>query len=157
MKEKKYIVFERNLLELYERCHHHTCSGQKVVPKSFSSQFKVFAHCEACHHNQWHSQTKVGYINPGNLCISSAILILFGGGSPTKILRIMDFTNLKTNNVRTTCNLQYMRVWKGCHDHENQRGGQTTHNWRWRTKWLLVQTVKPKSRKELRLTVEGHC
>ena len=121
MKEKKFIVFERNLLELFkkcESCHRPTCSVQKVVPKSFGSQLKVVAYCVACHHKrEWHSQPKVGDINAGNLCISSAIL--FGGGSPSKILRIMDFMNLQTISNSTFLKHQkdylqpaVVRVWE---------------------------------------------
>ncbi|KAJ8250976.1 hypothetical protein GJAV_G00215770 [Gymnothorax javanicus] len=67
---------------------------EKLSPKSFGSQLKVVATCRDCGYlREWQSQPKIGNVMAGNLLLSAAIL--FGGGSPTKILRVCQHMNLK--------------------------------------------------------------
>ena len=115
------MVFERNLISLFETCL--TCLSKKVIigkvqPPSFGSQLKIQTTCESCGaYREWYSQPKVGTMMAGNLLLSSAIL--FGGASPTKVIRVLGFMNLKGISVSTFMEHQstylqptIIRVWE---------------------------------------------
>ncbi|XP_072168561.1 uncharacterized protein [Diadema setosum] len=121
LEEGKYIVFERNLISLFETCL--TCLSKKVIiekvqPQSYGSQLKIQATCESCGaYRQWYSQPKMGTVMAGNLLLSSAIL--FGGASPTKVIRVLGFMNLKGISLSTFMEHQstylqptIIRVWE---------------------------------------------
>eukprot|EP00057_Strongylocentrotus_purpuratus_P012939 XP_011667413.1 PREDICTED: uncharacterized protein LOC105439756 [Strongylocentrotus purpuratus] len=101
--EEKFIVFETNLLELFQiclSCLSKNMHVEKVCPRSYGSQLKVVATCLDCGHlREWMSQPKIGEVNAGNLLLAAAIL--YGGGSPTKILRVLRHMNLKAISVNT--------------------------------------------------------
>ncbi|XP_063963626.1 uncharacterized protein LOC129268390 [Lytechinus pictus] len=103
LKEEKYIVFESNLFALFNNCFSCLSSDvqvEKICPRSFGSQIKIRQTCLKCSKiKEWHSQPKVGNVSAGNLLLSAAIL--YGGASPTKVLRVLQHMNLKaiTNNT----------------------------------------------------------
>ncbi|XP_071498945.1 uncharacterized protein [Diadema antillarum] len=102
-KEEKFIVFESKLLELFQvciSCLSRNVRIEKVCPRSYGSMLKVVATCLGCGNvREWQSQPKIGNLMAGNLLLSAAIL--FGGGSPTKILRVLQHMNLRVITVQT--------------------------------------------------------
>ncbi|XP_041474440.1 uncharacterized protein LOC121423188 isoform X2 [Lytechinus variegatus] len=103
LEEQKFIVFETNLLELFQvclSCLSRNMNVEKVCPHTYGSAMKVVATCLDCgHRRDWQSQPKVGDVMAGNFILAAAIL--FGGGSPTKFLRILKHMNLKAITVET--------------------------------------------------------
>ncbi|XP_041464943.1 uncharacterized protein LOC121415701 [Lytechinus variegatus] len=101
--ESKYIVFETQLLALFQVCRNclsQSVDIQKVRPKCYGSQLKIIATCQRCSHvYDWYSQPKVGNVMAGNLLLSAAIL--YGGASPTKVLRVLNHMNLKVISNQT--------------------------------------------------------
>ena len=103
LEENKYIVFESQLVSLFKTCTF--CLSKRVAvvkvrPKCFGSQLKIEATCQDCDHRQeWYSQPRVGNAMAGNILLSCAIL--YGGGSPTKILRMLSNVNIKVISVQT--------------------------------------------------------
>lgn len=96
IEERKYIVYESNLLELFKVCL--KCQKaylvQKHQPKSFGSNVKIVSTCanqDCKQEREWHAQPKMGNHHAGNVCISAAILCT--GGSQTKVLRVLNFMN----------------------------------------------------------------
>ena len=101
--EEKYIVFESKLMLLFKSCVHcqaTNITSKKIRPRSYGSQLKVQVTCHSCHKTwDWHSQPKIGNFMAGNLLLSAAIL--YGGASPTKVLRVLNHMNLKVISNRT--------------------------------------------------------
>lgn len=84
------------LMELFQTCPSclsKNMTVKKMRPMSFGSLLKIESLChDCCSKRDWYSQPKIGSIPAGNLLLSSAIL--YGGGSPTKFLRILQFCNI---------------------------------------------------------------
>lgn len=131
IRELKYIVFESQLVQLFRFCRDKKCQGTCTVskqrPKYFGSHIKISSKCKVCHlEYSWHSQPKIGKLYAGNILLSSAIL--YGGASPTQVLKVLNHLNLQTistsafmdhqrsylqpavRNVWTTSQLQHLRV-----------------------------------------------
>ena len=102
-------MFNSNLLQLFDTCQSCLSKNvhvEKISPKSYGSQLQVMTTCISCGHvRNWYSQPKIGKVMAGNLLLSAGIL--FGGGSPTKILRCLRHMNLKVISVQTF--LQHQR------------------------------------------------
>ena len=100
----KYIVFEDNLLELFEvclKCHTRT---KPNVHKN-GSLVKVEQDCDLCENKRtWYSQPFVGGKPCGNLLISAAIL--FSGSTPSKVLRMFECANISNISMSTFLNHQ---------------------------------------------------
>ena len=103
LNEEKFIVFESNLFMLFSKCFSCLSSDvqvEKICPRSYGSQIKIKQTCLKCQKiKEWHSQPKVGNVAAGNLLLSAAIL--FGGASPTKVLRVLHHMNLKAISNNT--------------------------------------------------------
>lgn len=103
LEEEKFIVFESNLMTLFKscvKCQATNVTSEKIRPRSYGSQLKVRVTCHSCHKIwEWHSQPKIGNLMAGNLLLSAAIL--YGGGSPTKVLRVLNHMNLQVISNRT--------------------------------------------------------
>lgn len=60
LEEEKYIMFESQLVSLFNTCTFYLSKRVTVVkvrPKYFGSQLKIEATCENCNHRQeWYSQ-----------------------------------------------------------------------------------------------------
>ncbi|XP_063952822.1 uncharacterized protein LOC129282890 isoform X3 [Lytechinus pictus] len=101
--QEKFIVFESNLMELFEvciSCLSKNVHVEKVSSQSLGSALKVVTTCLDCGlRREWLSQPKVGDIYAGNMLLSGAIL--FGGSSPTKVLRVLRHMNVKAITVET--------------------------------------------------------
>ena len=98
-KEKKYIVFESNLLELFRRCPR---CGISTEPSSYTigTFVGIVQQCEVCNYSQkWASQPISNNIPMGNLLLSASIL--FAGALPTKTLRVFQILNCATVSLST--------------------------------------------------------
>ena len=73
--DRKYIVYETQLLELFKTCS--ACSSPALVEikQVVGSMVKIQQSCGLCNFNRvWESQPYAGAIPAGNLLISCAIL-----------------------------------------------------------------------------------
>ncbi|VDI06288.1 Hypothetical predicted protein [Mytilus galloprovincialis] len=96
----KYIVFEANLLELFDRCKKcmTPCSGN--INYVHGSLVKISYVCPACEFSfKWFSQPFVGGKPAGNLSMSSSILL--SGSIPSKVLRMYNFMNISCISMST--------------------------------------------------------
>ncbi|XP_064471007.1 uncharacterized protein LOC135385556 [Ornithodoros turicata] len=104
--QKKYIVFEAPLLELFEKCR--TCGAAcKVGTEVRGTLLTVKAECPSEHTLSWKSQPEVNRMAAGNILLSGAIL--FSGASATKVLRL-----LESINVQVISKVAYNTYQRGC-------------------------------------------
>ena len=90
--EKKYLVFESNLLSLFTTCPQ---CGLVTEPTTYTigTFVGVLQECIACNNKrQWASQPISNGTPLGNLLLSASIL--FAGALPTKTLRVFDVFKL---------------------------------------------------------------
>ena len=116
--EVKYIVFKSSLLELFTHCSlcHIACTGKVAYKKgTFIAIRQSCVHCG--HQRLWSSQPHIQDTPAGNILLSSAIL--FSGGTPGKILRVLSHMNIACFTARTFYNHQrryldpaVISVWK---------------------------------------------
>lgn len=92
-KEKKYIVHEAQLLELFRRCP--VCASHCTVDTvTVGTLLKVTQQCPRCHHyRQWSSQPMVKSIPAGNLQLCAAVL--FTGSSFSQISKFLGAFNIQ--------------------------------------------------------------
>lgn len=118
-KQRKFIVFESLLLELFAICIAcHTTSITTSVISVVGTMVIVEQACKTCGNRwRWTSQPKVGEIPAGNLLLSSAIF--FSGALPRKTLRVLSFMGMAAISLGTFFRHQakylhhtVMRVWK---------------------------------------------
>lgn len=103
--ERKFIVFESALLKLFERCAE--CSQRcKITTYVQGTLLKITAEC-GDHYKVWYSQPLVNGMAAGNILLCAAIM--FGGASPTKVLRLLASVNISVPSK--TCCMVYQ---KGC-------------------------------------------
>lgn len=103
VQERKYIVFESKLLQLFQTCP--VCSGdcQSSVKETRGTLVSIIQICKNCiFEHTWHSQPFIHQMPVGNLLLSAAILMT--GSLPTKALRMLDIIGIKTISYST-----YMR------------------------------------------------
>ena len=88
-KERKFIIFESALLQLFAICVAcHDASASAVVSAILGTMIVVEQTCKTCGNKwRWISQKKIGDIPAGNLLLSSAIL--FTGALPRKTLQVL--------------------------------------------------------------------
>lgn len=88
-KERKFIVFETALIQLFTVCF--TCFSTNVkapVIKVTGSFISVLQTCLACGKKfWWSSQPMIGNIPAGNILLSASIL--FAGALPSKTIRVL--------------------------------------------------------------------
>ena len=75
-KERKFIIFESKLLELFQFCP--SCSAHALfdVKRILGSMIKVEQTCGSCGFNRiWESQPMIGSVPAGNLIFSAALLL----------------------------------------------------------------------------------
>lgn len=98
--ETKYIVFESKLLDLFKKC---SSCGSDTISMNKSSKgtlLKVSVDCWACQTSKtWESQPWYHTYPAGNLLLSGAIM--FAGGSPAKMLRVLESMRIKSIHERT--------------------------------------------------------
>ena len=112
--ERKYIVFESNLMELFQICPAPACGGpcniRRSTARCHGSMLVLTQECTLCDFKRkWTSQPMIGNLPAGNILMSSAIL--YAGTSPTKVLRFLSHMNVQciTNNTFITHQRLYLQ------------------------------------------------
>ncbi|WAR08788.1 hypothetical protein MAR_018746 [Mya arenaria] len=120
-KQRKFLVFEDNLLELFNRCEMCHLPTKGKVCNVQGSAMAIKQVCECGHTRRWESQPKVRGVPAGNILLSAGIL--FSRCSPSKVLRIFDFINVLSISLSTFFSHQRTvlwpaieRVWTKCND-----------------------------------------
>ena len=104
--ERKFIVFESQLLELFQACP--VCAGPCVaeVDGLSGTLVRVLQNCTNCSFcRKWNSQPYVGQVPAGNLLLTASILL--SGSLVSKVLRMLQFMGVATIS-RNTFNRQQM-------------------------------------------------
>ncbi|XP_062596145.1 uncharacterized protein LOC134257557 [Saccostrea cucullata] len=99
-KDRKFIVFESRLLELFQFCP--SCSAPALfdVKRTVGSMVKIEQACGGCGFNRiWESQPMIGSVPAGNLIFSAALL--FTGLLPSKTIRFMEQMNVSCISSNT--------------------------------------------------------
>lgn len=90
--ERKFIVFESKLRELFHMCPSCLAKGSATMEES-GSLVKVKFLCPDCGHTfNWDSQPQIGKMAVGNLLMSAAVL--FPGNLFTQIVKFLDAMNV---------------------------------------------------------------
>lgn len=97
-KERKFIVFEGCLLELFKVCRTclAPCRNTIVVQ---GTQVKITSTCAQNHVERWWSQSEVSGKAAGNILICAGIL--FSGAPVATTLRLLKCINVATVSERT--------------------------------------------------------
>ncbi|XP_070412241.1 uncharacterized protein [Nothobranchius furzeri] len=98
-KDKKYIVYEKQLLGLFRRCP--VCTGRCVVnTTTIGTLLRVTQRCSCCeHYNEWSNQPMVNSIPAGNLQLCAAVL--FTGSSFSQISKFLGAFNVQGLSKQT--------------------------------------------------------
>ena len=103
MKDRKFIVFESQLLSLFRRCH--SCGQEvKLETSIVGTMLVVSGTCPDGHVLKWQSQPMIKGMAVGNLLLSAAILLC--GLTFTGIANLADVLNLVILNERRFYYLQ---------------------------------------------------
>ena len=99
-KQKLVLVAESSLLSLFEFCPVCRTECDRRVNSRIGTKITVMQKCLSCSFTRsWDSQPTIGDTPLGNIMMSSGIL--FGGGSPAKVLKIMGHMNVVTIGYST--------------------------------------------------------
>ena len=80
-------------MNLFKFCPECKSECESIVSSRLGTRVTLSQKCLSCtFHKRWDSQPTIGDIPVGNIMMSSAIL--FGGGSPTKVLRHMNVPSI---------------------------------------------------------------
>ena len=92
--EVKYIVYHRNLMELFTSCSacYSPCDVQLHTIGTFVSIHQTCPHCEQS--RSWSSQPFINGMAAGNLQLSAAVF--FSGASFSKIQRVLQVVGLQS-------------------------------------------------------------
>lgn len=138
-----FLVAESSLLGLFRFCPVCQSECERKVDSRLGTKITVTQKCLSCTFStSWDSQPSVGDIPVGNIMLSSSIL--FSGGSPTKVLRI-----LKHMNVPTICYSTFMNHQKKYLHTAVQRKYQQQQS-------TLLTNIKAEGR-ELIVGGDGRC
>ncbi|XP_078321751.1 uncharacterized protein LOC111111789 isoform X2 [Crassostrea virginica] len=103
--QKKFFVFEENLMELFSRCRNCSAKTTGKVRHVIGSMIKIQQVCEVCEFTyHWQSQPVVAGKPAGNLIMSAGIL--FSGALPSKVLRMYKFCKIACISNSTFMNHQ---------------------------------------------------
>ena len=96
--EPKYIVYETELLRLFETCPicGEPTSGEidQRVNTGWGSMVRIVQNCVNCEHSRtWNSQPMRGNLPLGNLMLSAAII--YSGSKVSQVLRLAKIFSLK--------------------------------------------------------------
>ncbi|XP_068736804.1 uncharacterized protein [Montipora capricornis] len=98
--QKLFLVAESSLLSLFEFCPVCRTECERRVNSRIGTRITVMQKCLCCSFTRsWDSQPSIGDTPLGNIMMSSGIL--FGGGSPAKVLKIMGHMNVLTIGYST--------------------------------------------------------
>lgn len=93
--QKLFLVAESSLFDLFRFCPICRSECERAITSRIGTKTTVTQKCPSCSFSKWwDSQPSVGDIPVGNIMMSSAIL--FGGGSPAKVLKVMKHMNVPT-------------------------------------------------------------
>ena len=119
--ERKYIVFESNLLSLFSVCQSCCAPTTAEITQRVGSMITIHQECVCGYLNKWTSQPLIGNTPAGNLLLSAGIL--FSGSIPSKALRFLYHANVAAISKRTFNNHQssYLHpvvsmVWTKCQE-----------------------------------------
>ena len=137
-KQKLFLEEELSLLSLLEFCPVCRTECDRRVNSRIGTSITVMQKCLSfAFTRRWDSQPSAGDTSLGNILMSSGIL--FGGGSPAKVLKIMGHMNVVTTGYSSTCI-------HPCTVERMYREQQS----------LLLDSIKAEG-KELILGGDGHC
>ncbi|XP_060585693.1 uncharacterized protein LOC132741518 [Ruditapes philippinarum] len=97
--EKKFIVFESCLLQLFKLCHICSAVCYNIKKKVVGSMIIIESVCETGHLKTWRSQTELNGTPTGNLLAAGGIV--FSGASPSKVLNFFRFINISMISMST--------------------------------------------------------
>ncbi|KAK3107593.1 hypothetical protein FSP39_017919 [Pinctada imbricata] len=99
-KQRKFIVFESNLMELFHTCPQCTKPVAAEIQYVNGTMVKINQECGSCSFERsWFSQPSTGGKPICNLLMSAAIL--FSGSSPSKALKLFQFMNVAAISFNT--------------------------------------------------------
>ena len=100
-KERKFIVFESALLQLFRVCF--ACLSHNVKPpiiKIVGTFISIIQICGSCGKQfHWQSQPMIGNIAAGNILLSASIL--FSGALQSKVMRALSICGIRTISLST--------------------------------------------------------
>ena len=102
--ERKYIIFQSSLLELFRVCRCCHGPGQTSLTEVGTYLKVIFACLECDFRLEWTSQPLVGTMPVGNLLLSAGIL--FTGNLLTKVFCFLDAMNIAHQSKKTFYNHQ---------------------------------------------------
>ncbi|KAL3873816.1 hypothetical protein ACJMK2_028655 [Sinanodonta woodiana] len=122
MSERKFIVFEQQLLSLFLTCHYCHGPAKGKVTNTIGTLIIITQECHLCSKSYtWSSQPYIGDMPAGNIILSGAIL--FAGATPTKVLRVMHHMCIPVIHLSTFMTHQRVlltptinKVWKAHQD-----------------------------------------
>ncbi len=96
---KKYIVYEDQLLKLFDLCPKCGAVTDKKIHEN-GSMLTVHQSCSNCeHYVTWNSQPLINSIPAGNIALSASIL--FSGNTPLPMIRFLSHLNCKAISEST--------------------------------------------------------
>ena len=96
--QKKYVIFEGALMELFDKCEKCGKGGTFVKKKVTGTFIRLKQTCNNCDHmREWDSQPFIKNIPAGNILLSASIL--FGGGLPSQVTFIMRLLHAHTHTL----------------------------------------------------------
>ena len=100
-KDRKYIVFESKLLELFNVCPVCSACTRGKIKKEVGSMVHIQIDCSNCKAvtRDWKSQPENHQTPMGNLLTSAAILL--SGALPSQVLRMFDIMNVAMHTRKT--------------------------------------------------------
>ena len=109
MSERKFLVFEKNLDQLFVRCR--ICGEPTVDVKrsTVGSMVRVHAECMAGHVDSWHSQPVINQQPVGNILLSAAILL--SGGLFSTFYLFASLLNFAFIGKSTFYEMQHRILW----------------------------------------------
>ena len=102
--DRKFIVFEWNLLSLFTICQLCSGSTNAAIRQVMGTFISIYQDCSCGWSRTWNSQPFVGNMPAGNLLLSASIL--FSGCVPSKVLRVLNHAKIQSITVMTFFNHQ---------------------------------------------------
>ncbi|XP_033121348.1 uncharacterized protein LOC117120412 [Anneissia japonica] len=98
--EKKYIVFEAQLLSLFTKCQSCNAETKGKIVHRIGTFIVIHKQCRICDYTkEWSSQSMVRDTPAGNMLMSASLL--YSGSCMSKSLRMLKFLNLVSISERT--------------------------------------------------------
>ncbi|XP_052084466.1 uncharacterized protein LOC127721708 [Mytilus californianus] len=100
-KERKFIVFETELNDLFRECVEcrKTLTSEEIVKKVTGTLIQININCDCGYSKSWKSQPMSNTMPVGNLVLAGAIL--FSGSNPSKAFNFMNHAGVQFFSLRT--------------------------------------------------------